>query len=115
VLVPLLLFLIVFLPLKRLSWSPLDRTLVGFVMSSLGTGSDRTWPAAHWLIDAGSEFKIRPARPLLCVCIRIAGVGMSVPLLSCGDTVVPGAAEQTPPKDVSAVQFQVKYCSEIYL
>lgn len=32
-------------PSFSLPWLPLDRTLVGFVISSLGTGSDRTWPA----------------------------------------------------------------------
>jgi hypothetical protein len=31
--------------LSLFPWLPLDRTFVGFVISSLGTGSDRTWPA----------------------------------------------------------------------
>ena len=55
-------FLTISLSPSFFSWLPLNTTLVGFVISALGTGSDSTWPASHWLTDASSEFKIRCAR-----------------------------------------------------
>jgi len=51
-----------FLSPSLFSWLPLNTTLVGFVISALGTGSDSTWPASHWLTDASSEYEIRCAR-----------------------------------------------------
>ena len=62
------------------SWLPLNTTLVGFVISALGTGSDSTWPASHWLTDASSEFEIRCVRsyPVEVLVWRCTSVRVTV-------------------------------------